>query len=118
MALIISANCYASRDVSVCSMAIALFTITKVVIRLPKASEMVHAENTRWRAEETPDMSDTTTKMLSGTRNRAESYIRRKISVQKGSQREGLDAPTCSGAAITYSNFLHRFGPLTPHFVG
>lgn len=51
------------------------FTMTLPVIRDEKANMIALAVRTPLRAEETPVRRETTTKMLSGTRKRDESYI-------------------------------------------
>lgn len=51
-----------------------LETTINAVMSAENVSISELAERTTFRADETPVMSDTTTKTLSGTRNRAESY--------------------------------------------
>lgn len=62
-----------SWTVPLAPVAVALRTITNVVITLEKANIIVHPEKTSWWLSDTPLSMATVTKMLSGTRKDAPS---------------------------------------------
>lgn len=77
--------CYVSRTlVSGLVVSSTFETTTKAVVSAENANINELAERTAFRADETPVMRDTTTKMFSGTRNNADSYKGEWNSISKG----------------------------------
>ena len=67
------------------------FTMTEPVIKDENANMIALAVRTPLRADETPVRRETTTKMLSGTRKRDESYNNKNKNTNKSDRR------ICSG---------------------